>query len=54
MPVDTSTFNKTTKTDYEDHGYGLTIVKEIVNHYQGIFEYLQDKSQLIAKVQLLL
>ena len=39
---------------YEDHGYGLTIVKEIVNHYQGIFEYLQDKSQLIAKVQLLL
>lgn len=54
MPVDTSTFNKTTKTDYENHGYGLTIVKEIVNHYQGIFEYLQDKSQLIAKVQLLL
>ena len=54
MPVDTSTFNKTTKTDYEDHGYGLTIVKEIVNHYQGVFEYLQDKSQLVAKVQLLL
>lgn len=54
MPIDTSGFNKTTKSDYENHGYGLSIVKEIVNHYQGGFEYLQDKSQLVAKVQLFL
>ena len=54
MPIDTNDFNKTTKSDYENHGYGLSIVKEIVSHYQGGFEYLQDKSQLVAKVQLFL
>ena len=54
MPIDTSDFSKTTKSNYKNHGYGLTIVKEIVNRYQGVFEYLQDKSQLVAKVQLFL
>ena len=53
-PIDISSFNKSTKSNYKNHGYGLTIVKEVVNRYQGVFECLQDKSQFIAKVQLLL
>ena len=54
MPIYTSDFSKITISNYKNHGYGLTIVKEIVNRYQGVFEYLQDKSQLVAKVQLFL
>ena len=53
-PIDISSFNKSTKSNYKNHGYGLTIVKEVVNRYQGVFECLQDKSRFIAKVQLLL
>lgn len=43
---------RTKKRDQENHGYGIEIIREIVNKYDGIEEYIKDVSdnQVTVKV----
>lgn len=54
QPVNIKQFNRSTKHDSQNHGYGLINVKETLKRYNGVLQYVQDDSCLTTKVQLFL
>ena len=42
----------TTKKDRKAHGYGIPIIREIVSHYEGDFDYFEEDNWFIAQAVL--
>ena len=45
---------KTTKSDSQEHGYGVLMIRRIAENYQGMVDFKVEKGEFIASVMLLL
>lgn len=43
---------KTTKSDSQEHGYGVPMVRRIAENYQGMVDFKVEKGEFIASVML--
>ena len=44
---------ETTKTDKDEHGYGIRIIRKIGEHYDGMADFMTEKGEFRASVMLL-